>query len=141
MHQKSYKRAIEKSSINYTQTLIDRTGFVYDWWMCGITCPGCASLYTKIMRTAYPEYGKYAYYVYFYSNSYTTYGLLAGTYLTGVNIYRTDAPGIKSNILYIDYVLINPKTAYFDGVNLGATFYSVSPDDLILITWQSAAVY
>jgi hypothetical protein len=43
--------------------------------------------------------------------------------------------------MYIDYFLINPKTLYFDGTNLGAIFYSKLPNEIIKITWQNALVY
>jgi len=29
--QKSYKKIVENNCINYYQTLVDRTGFVYEW--------------------------------------------------------------------------------------------------------------
>jgi len=93
------------------------------------------------MRATLSTNGVYAYYIFFFSNSYNYNGYLSGTYLTGINVCITNSSGVKKTVLYLDYFLINQKTDYFDGVNLGAVFYSNSTDDIVNITWQSSIVY
>ena len=140
-NKRSYKSVVENKYNSEYKTLIDRTGIVYDWTLYGATCPGCASFYIKIMSDARLINGKYAYYVFLFSNSYNAYGYLAGTYIKGINIYKVNYNGIHESIMFVDYILINPKTVYFDGVNLGTMFYSDAPDDVIIITWKSSTVY
>jgi len=124
------------------QILIDKNGRVYDWGMFGHVCAGCPCFYTKVMRTTYPTTdGIYTYYVYFYSNSYNAYGYLAGTYLKGVEISKSNILGGMSNVLFLEYFLINPKTAYFDGINLVASFNSLCSDDVVIVSWQNSVVY
>jgi hypothetical protein len=82
--QNDYKNIVENKYENQIITLVDKTGFVYEWGICGTVCYGCASHYTKIMRTKYAANGLYAYYIFFYSNSYNGYGYLTGTYLKGI---------------------------------------------------------
>ena len=118
---------------NDYQVLIDKIGRVYDWGISGRTCSGCPSFYTKVIRTTYPVDGKYTYMVYFFSNSYNVYGYLAGTYLRGISINKSNSLGEMENIMFLEYFLINPKNNYFDGVNLVATFFSYNPNDIVVL--------
>jgi len=140
-YKRSYKSIVENTYSNEYKTLVDRNGLTYDWGTYGSACYGCASFYVKIMRDVYPINGMYTYYVFFFSNSYDTYGYLSGTYITGINISKINNLGYFQNITFIDYFLVNQKTDYFDGINLAATFYSNSPSDPITITWQNFTVY
>lgn len=140
-YKRSYKSVVEDTYSSEYKTLVDRNGLVYDWGTYGSACYGCASFYVKIMRDACPINGMYAYYVFFFSNSYNNYGYLSGTYITGINISKINSMGYFQNIAFIDYFLVNQKTAYFDGVNLATIFYSNSPNDPVTITWQNFTVY
>jgi len=138
----SYKSdAGYNTEANMYQILVDKNGRVYDWGMFGTVCAGCPCFYTKVMRTTYAINGLYTYYVYFYSNSYNSYGYLAGTYLKGVSISKSNILGVLQNVKYLEYFLINPKSGSFDGVNLVIMFQSLNSDDIILITWQNSVVY
>jgi len=98
-------------------THIDYNGKEYNWEKVNDECYNCASFYHKVIRSVKSNDGYYYYYVYFFSNSYDHLGYLTNTYVSDVNVFVQSKNLNIQLVDYSDYVLIPPKTDYYDGLS------------------------
>ena len=114
-------------TINITQNQV-----VNGWAKFKTECLGCVSFYYQIRRTAgmYSD-GKYYFYIYLHSNSYSTAGFQAATYLRNIKFY------MNNNLVFnLDYVLVEPG-----GPQHVAWLTSPDPMTLVTFTWENSIVY
>ena len=98
------------------------------WQQVGQKCFACGSAYFMIYRESTPRNGWYYSYVYVWSNSYDSRGILTNTYITRPRIWMLDSWGNKTQqLVSSQYYLAAPQSVNFNGWNLMFTMWSTSP--------------
>jgi hypothetical protein len=126
-----------------TQIHIDRTGTSYDWRLSNPACSGCGSFYYAITRTEWPdEEGKYYYYLIMQSNSIYGNGILATSYVQDIHVHVVLTNGENVHVLGPFYALVTPmQTGDESGARYVANLWSLEPDIVIIVEWDSVTAY
>jgi hypothetical protein len=112
------------------------------WILSNNTCSGCGSFYVMVVNQAYPANDGYYYYdVYLWSNSFYTNGFAASSYVKNIKLSLLQPNGTYMQVLALDYALVPPKSAYFNGYFHLAYAFSYSARQTIKITWSDIEVW
>lgn len=133
------------ASFSHAQTITHQ-----DWKIENVGQWG--SFYWGVSRTAYPDnYGKYYYYVFFYSNSYMPTKSRDGvnydkaiTYIADVRIFMDEQINMNGKIMKFNTVEVNSPSISCDWiVNQGhsAWFYSSQPYNRFRITYGGVSAF
>jgi hypothetical protein len=111
------------------------------WVSSNDACYGCGSFYVMIVNNPNQADGYYYYDIYFWSNSYYTTGYVANTYIKSVNIYMLNPSGLWNPVLSFPYVVVPPKSDYFNGYFYIGYIYSTSRMQSIKTTWSNISAW
>ncbi len=107
------------------------------WNVSNSTCNGCGSVFIMVVNTSVPDKsGLYYYDIYLWSNSFYANGYAASSYVKNIKVYAVDPAGNETFVLKMDYVLVPPKSQYFNGNFYLAYVYSGSAMQTIKLTWS-----
>ena len=114
--------------LSFTVDAQQQLALTSSWQQVGQKCLACGSAYFMIFRESTPRNGWYYSYVYVWSNSFDSRGVLTTTYITNPRIWMLDSWGNKTQRLASNkYYLAAPQCASFNGWNLMFTVWSTSP--------------
>jgi hypothetical protein len=90
--------------------------------------------------------GYYYFNIYFYSNAANQQGYLTSCYVENITVYLGYFDKYSNTykwkqVVYMPYVLVQPKTNNSDGITLAAYVYSASMYQKIRVTWLSSSPY
>lgn len=120
------------------QNTIILTPYNYKTWVpTSQACSGCGSFFVMVVNNPTPSNGYYYYDIYLWSNSFYQNGYAANSYVKNIQISLLLPSGLYKGVLNVDYALVPPKSAYFDGYFHLAYVYSLSPQQTIKLNWFS----
>lgn len=124
-------------SIAQNHTHIDYTSYYYDWVMM---TEQTGSAYIKVIRSDNLYKVGYQYQVLIFSNSYKN-GYLTSTYFTNMKLYIQEYNHPVKYIYRLNYILIQPKTSQFNGVNVAFSFYNYCGNLRVQVRWDKMIAY
>ena len=110
------------------------------WVLSNTSCYGCGSFYVIVTNSGYID-GYYYYDIYLWSNSFYTNGYTANSYIKNMNVYSIDSKNNRINIFNLDYVLVPPKSDFFDGYYYLGYAYSTNANQAIKLTWATVEAW
>lgn len=112
------------------------------WQQLGNKCFSCGSAFFVIHNEAFPRNGWYYSYVYVWSNSFDSRGVLTNTYITRPKIFMRTWQG-EVQMASSHYFLAYPQNAYtgFNGWNLLFTVWSRQPGAVYVLKIEGLEDY
>lgn len=117
----------------------------YNRWVLAES--GAGSFYVNTTTDYIVRNDGYFYFnIYFFSNAANSQGYLTSAYVENVTVYLgyydkfTNSYKWKQ-VVYLPYVLVQPKSNYSDGINQAAYVYSTTMYQKIKVTWLNSSPY
>ena len=132
------------SDVIKSQSLIfDNTN--YNRWVQAESGPGSFFINTTTDYLIRND-GYYYFNIYFFSNASNSQGYLTSCYVENITVYLGYYDKFSNTykwkqVVYMPYVLVQPKNNYSDGITLAVYVYSPSMYQKIRVTWLSSSPY
>ena len=129
------------TSFAYSQGSVNFDNSNYYGWV-NVSSPQCgkANFYVQVERTYNNASRLYYYNIYFWSDSYYRNCNASTTYISDINVYSLNN-GKYTKMFGQPYMLVKPKSNYFNGWTFAGYVYSYSSNLNIKVSWGGASLY